>query len=262
MLYLVQPTYVKIVKNWLKFTFNNLFLCALILLIALNTIGVLTNDALIMKTATPLFIPVFLIFFYIKYNTLGIAFFSFLLFSFLGDVSSMFFSDEALIEASSILYIISYVYLLIMIAPKFKFWEVNAIVGTYLLVVFSISLYFLYILYSILQTIVPNPTEVLLFGAKCLVLIFLGFVAFAVYLNTQTKQSALFLTAVIFFGLSVILNYITLYYLYNWSFELIQRLLYALALFVMFKYIMILNFTKKPKKVLLNKNYTTDTVLS
>lgn len=249
-------------KNWFKLTFNNVFLCALILLIALNTFGVLTNDALIMKTAMPLFIPVFLIFFYIKYNTLGIAFISFLLFSFLGDSSLMFFNEEALIQASSILYLISYVYLLIMIAPSFKLLEVNVLIGSYLLVVFSISLYFLYVLYEILQTVVPNQSEVLMFGITCLVLIILGFISFAVYLNTQTRQSALFLTAVIFFGLSVILRYINLYYLYNWSFELLYRLLYALALFVMFKYIITLNITKKTKKVLLNKNYVTDTVLS
>ncbi|MFD0988996.1 hypothetical protein ACFQ1R_02700 [Mariniflexile jejuense] len=251
-------------NNWLNFTFKKIFLFALILLIAINSVGVASEDALIMKTAMPLFIPVFLIFFLVKYNKLGVAFILFLLFSFLGDIASMFFSEEILLEATSILYIISYLYLLIMVLPKFKFLEVNAIVGTYLLLVFSITIYFLYLIYSVLQTIIPNHTEVLLFGLKSAVLIVLGFISFAVYLNTQTKQSVLFLTAIIFFGLSVIMNYINLYYLYNWSFELLQRVLYALALYVMFIYIMNSNFIKKPKQIKIkeSEHYASDTVLS
>lgn len=254
----------KIVNNWLNFTFNKVFFCALILLIAINSVGVATEDALIMKTAMPLFIPVFLIFFLIKYNKLGIAFISFLLFSFLGDTASMFIPEAIIMETTSTLYILSYLYLLIMVIPKFKFLEVNAIVGTYLLLVFSITMYFLYVIYGVLQTIIPNPTEVLLFGIKSVALIVLGFISFAVYLNTQTKQSVIFLTAVIFFGLSVIMNYINLYYLYNWSFELLQRVLYALALYVMFIYIMNSNFIKKPKqiKVKESEHYASDTVLS
>ncbi len=45
------------------------------------------------------------------------------------------------------------------------------------------------------------------------------------------------------------MNYINLYYLYNWSFELLQRVRYALALYVMFIYIMNSNFIKKPKQI-------------
>ncbi|WP_308992121.1 hypothetical protein QLS71_019150 [Mariniflexile litorale] len=248
-------------NNWLKFTFNKVFLCALIILIIINIIGAVTEDALILKTAIPLCIPVFLIFFFIKYNTLGLTFVSFLMFSFLGDIAYVFFPEEVLIEASSILYIISYMYLLMM-CPKFKILEFNTLIGVYLIVVFSIALYFLYIVHSILQTFVPNPKEVLLFGVKSLMLIILGFSSFAVYLNTQTRQSVLFLTAIIFFGLSVMLNYINLYFLYNWSFELLQNIFYTVALYLMFRYIINLNFTKKKSKQLHLENYSSDAVLS
>jgi hypothetical protein len=257
-----QPTYVNIVNNWFKLTYNKVFSLALLLLMVINVIGSLTDNALIMKTAMPLFIPVYLIFYFIQFNSLRIVFIAFLLFSFLGDTSSMFFSDESLIQASSILYLLSYLYLIIMAAPKFKITEVDKLIGAYLFVVFIITLYFLYIIYSIMQTVIANQTEVLLFGVKSLALIILTFVSFGVYLNTQTKQSVLFLTAVVFFCLSVILNYINLYYLYNWSFVLLQRILYAIALYVIFKYIMAQPAKRKLKAIQLKESYSSDNVLA
>ena len=250
-------------KTWFKLTFNSVFFGALILLIAINVIGFVIKDALIMQTAMPLFIPVFLIFFFVKYKSLGIAFIAFLVFSFLGDMSSMFLAQETLIQTSSILYILSFLYLIIIAIPKFKLHHLDKIIGVYLIVVFMISLYFLYTIYVLMKAIIPNQTEVLLFGIKSLTLIILGFLAFAVYLNTQTKQSVLFLTAVVFFSLSAILNYINLYYLYNWSFELLQRVLYAIGLYVIFKYIIIKNVYKTTRStILIDESYSSDNILA
>jgi len=254
---------VNIVKTWFKLTFNKVFLGALLLLITVNVIGAVTKDALIMQTLMPLFVPVFLIFFFVKHKSLGIAFIAFLMFSFLGDTSFLFFSGDTLIQASSILYLLSYLFLLIMVLPKFKLFEVDKLIGVYLFAVFLIALYFLYIIYGILQVLIINPNELLLFGIKNLTLILLTFISFGVFLNTQSKQSALFLTAVVFFGLSVMMNYVTLYYLYDWRFVLLQRILYAIALYVMFKYVMVRHIIKKkPKTIQLNEQYPSDTVLS
>lgn len=252
-----------IVKNWFKITFSKVFVCALVLLIAVNVVGAITEDAFIMKTVKPFFIPVFLIFFFFKYRYLGIAFISFLLFSFLGDISSMFFSEDVLIKTSSVLYVLSYLYLLMMVAPKFKLLEAKALIGTYLLGVFLIAVYFLYVAHGVLSVVVSNKNEVLLFVIKNFTFIILTFVSFGVYLNTQTKQSALFLTAVVFFGLSVMLNYVTLYYLDSWGLELLDRVLYATALYVMFIYIMNKEvLVTKPKEIQLKDRYPSDTVLS
>ncbi|WP_445735519.1 hypothetical protein [Mariniflexile sp.] len=252
-----------IVKTWFKLSFNSVFLGAFILLIAINIIGFVKQDALIMQTAMPLFIPVLLIFFFVKYRSLGIMFVSFLVFSFLGDISSMFLAEDSLIQTSSILYLLSFLYLILMVVPKFKFHHLDKIIGIYLLVVLSINLYFLYTLYIVMKAVIPNPTEVLLFGIKSLTLIVLGFLAFAVYLNTQTKQSVLFLTAVLFFSLSAMLNYIGMYYFYNWSFDLLQRILYAIGLYVMFKYIIVQNANKQPRQpVLINESYSSENLLA
>ncbi|MFD2292751.1 hypothetical protein ACFSKN_17815 [Mariniflexile gromovii] len=119
------------------------------------------------------------------------------------------------------------------------------------------------IIYGILSEVVSNRTEVMLYGIKSIFLIVLMLVSLGVYLNTQTKQSTLFLTAVLFIGLSVTLNYLKLYYLNDWSLELLHRVLYALGLYIMFKYIMNTGIkVKKPKPLLLKESYRTDTVLS
>ncbi len=260
---MIQPTYVNIVKTWFKLTFKKVFLGALILLIGLNALGYFMQDALMVQTIGPLCVPVFLIFYFVKYKALGFAFISFLVFTFFGDVSFLFFSDDTLVQASSVLYLLSYLFLLIMVLPHFKLFEVDKWVGTYLLVVFFIALYFLYVFYGILQAMSLNPAEVLLFGVRNLMLIVLAFISFGVFLNTQSKQSALFLTAVIFFGLAVVIRYINLYYLFDWRFELLQRVMYAIALFVMFKYVMVRRpIKKKPKAIQLNERYPSDTVLS
>lgn len=249
-------------NNWFKLTFNLVFLGALLLLISVNVFGYATQNMLLMKTVMPLFIPVFLIFYFVKYNTLRIVFITFLLFSFLGDTSAMFFSDDSIIQTSSILYLLSYLYLIIMAAPKFKIREVDKLIGAYLLVVFVITLYFFYVIYSVMQTVILNPTELLLFGIKSLTLILVTFLSFAVFLNTQTRQSVLFLTAIIFIDFSVIMNYINIYYLYDSSFELLQRVLYAVGIYVLFKYNMIAYLNKKPKPIPLNESYSSDNLLA
>lgn len=249
-------------NNWFKLTFNKVFFGALLLLITINVLGFLTEDALILKTVMPLAIPVFLIFYFVKYKTLRITFISFLLFSLLGDTASLFFTQDSLIQTSSILYILSYLFLIIIVIPHFKITEVAKLIGAYLFVVFLITIYFLYVIYSVLQIVVLNEPEVQLFGIKSLTLIILAFISFGVYLNRQSKESALFLTAVIFLGLSVVMNYINLYYLYNWSFELLARVLYAIGLFVIFKYFKMVYVVKKPKPIQIKESYSSDNILA
>lgn len=202
-----------------------------------------------MKSSIALFIPVFLVFFFVKNNYLGFAFASFLVCSFLGDISYYFFPTESVLKISNLLYILSYSQLLIIVLPKFKIFKLDKLIGIYLLVVFSISLYFLFIIYEILKMIIPEENEVLLIGVKSLTLIILAFVSFAVYLNTQTKQSILFLIVTICFAFSVIINYINYYYLYDWSFVMLNRAAYILGLYFLFKYFSIENKIRKPKVV-------------
>ena len=247
-------------KNWFNLTFNKVFFGALLVLLAISFFVTFTGDSLLLKSTMALFIPVFLIFYLVKYKSLGVVFISFLLFSFLGDISLTFFSNDIFVKVSSILYFLSYLYLIAMVMPKFKLLEVDKLIGIYLLGVFIINIFFLYTLYSILKVIIPDHTEVLLFGLKCLALIILAFISFGVYLNTQTKPSILFLVAVIFITFSTILNYVNLYYLYHWSFEMLYRVLYGIGLYFIFRYII----DNKYKKTIygVKETFSSDNILA
>lgn len=134
--------------------------------------------------------------------------------------------------------------MIIIALSKFNVFEVNKVIGIYLVVVFSINLYFLFTIFEILKVVIDG-SQIIIKGANSLSLMILSFVAFAVYLNTQTKQSISFLVASIYFAFSVILNYVNQYYLYDWRFVMLNRAIYALALYQIFKYAIIENKSRK-----------------
>ncbi len=244
-------------KNWISFDFNKVFFCALLLLITINVIVPYSEDALLLQSTKALFIPIFLIFFFMKNKFLGIPFISFFLFSFLGDISVTFFESDMFIKASTVLYFLSYMCLLGVIISKFNFFKVDKVVGVYLLLIFLINGYFLYTLYGLLKAVVPDSVEVLLFGIKSVTLILLTFFAFGKYLNKDTKPSILFLLAVLCLVFSTVLNYVSMYYIYNWSFVMLERVIYAIGLYLFFNYIM-----EENKNQMIQKTFTSDAVFA
>lgn len=253
-------------KNWIKITFDKVFFCALLVLLVLSVFTAFSEDNLLLYSPLPLFIPVLLIVFLIKHQYLSIPIILFLLFSFLGDVSSTFFVNETVmidlmsIELSSIFYAISYLNLIIAALLKFKIFEVDRLIGVYLVVVFSINLYFLYTIFGILKVFI-DVSDITMFGVNSLSLMILGFISFGVYLNTQTKPSISFLIAVICFVFSVILNYINQYYLYDWSFVMLNRAIYALGLYQIFKYVIKENENRRPVNSEEIERFSSDNVL-
>jgi hypothetical protein len=228
-------------KSLFKFGCNKVFIGALFLLIVLNVFGAVSEDALFLQSTKPLFVLVFLIFFYIGNRALSIPFILFLLYSFLGDSASMFFSNETFIKASSIMYFLSYLCLIYFVIPKFKFEQFNKYISFYLVFVILINIYFLYTLYGVLGNIIPDKLEVSLFILKSVSLIVLLILSFSVYLISETKLSILFLIMALSFVFSDVLNYVNQYYVYHWSFLMIDRLLHAVGLFYLFNYIMAYN---------------------
>lgn len=225
-------------KDLLLLSFNKVFFGALLLLITVTILGTYSEDVLALQITKALFIPVFLIFFFIKNKALSLPVISFFIFSFLGDASLAFFENDIFIKASSAFYFLSYICLIGIAISKFKFFEVDKVVGTYLIVVFLINAYFLYTLYGILKAIVPDSLEVFLFGVKNISLILLIFLAFGKYLANDTKPSILFLMVALCLVFSTILNYVSLYYVYNWSFVMLERVIYAIGIYLLLNYVM------------------------
>ncbi len=236
-------------KRLLLFSLNKVFVGALFLLIVLNIIGTVSEDALFLQSTKPLFIPVFLIFFFINNKFNNIPFILFFLYSFLGDSSSMFFSNEIFLKASSIMYFLSYLCLLSFIIPKFKFEEFNKIIAIYLTIVLLINMFFLYVVYGVLKSIIPDSLELFLFGIKSISLIVLVIIAFGVYLNSESRQTILFLIMTLCFMFSDLLNYISQYYVYHWSFLMLDRILHILGLFYLFNFIIEYNKSYKKEEI-------------
>ncbi|MBD0823117.1 hypothetical protein [Aestuariibaculum marinum] len=223
-------------KNWIANTDDRVFVLALWLLVAVSFIAALTSNASLVTYSLLLYVPLFSVAYFFKYKSLQFSFIAYLLFSFLGDASNLFFSENMLTKASSVFYFLGFMYLLIMILPKFKVSEIRALVGSYLVGVFCIIMFFLFQIYSILNVVLNSATEVQLFAVKSLSLVVLGLISFGVYLNTQTKVSVWFLIGVGSLFVSVVLNYVNLYYFYHLGFVAVERILYASALYFLFKY--------------------------
>ncbi|MCX7547443.1 hypothetical protein OS188_05680 [Xanthomarina sp. F1114] len=135
------------------------------------------------------------------------------------------------------MHFLSYLALTIYIASKIKRIRFDKVVAAYLLIVISINSYFLYELFVVVKTQIIDTTEVNLFVAKSISLLVLAFVSFIVYLSSDTKQAILFLFTTLSFVFSDILHYISNYYIYNWSFVMLNHTLHLVGLFFLFNFV-------------------------
>jgi hypothetical protein len=225
------------VKQWIEISFNKVFFFALLLLIAINLFAVFSEDVVVLESSKPLFIPAFLIFYFIRNKFLNVLFVLFLLTSFLGDTAFSFASESTLEKCSNLMYFLSYICLIAIILYKFNFTKIDKVVGFYLLFILLINAYFLFTLYNILKTIIADSSEVLLFALKGASLIVLLFVSFAVYLTKESKLTILFLMLGLCMFFSDVLNYVNIYYISDWRFVLLDRVLHAIGLFFLFNYV-------------------------
>lgn len=203
----------------------------------MNVLATLSESGLLLQITKPLFVPVFIMYYFIKNRYLSFVFILFLVFSFIGDFSSVFSSNNSILKFSSLIYFLSYLSLIVYTISKFKRVRIDMIIALYLLIVVSINSYFIYELFSIMKSQISDPLEVSLFAAKSVSLIVLTFLSFVVYLNSDTKQSILFLLVALCFVFSDVLHYISNYYIYNWSFVMLDRVLHVVGLFFFFNYI-------------------------
>lgn len=236
-------------KSLLNVSFNKVFVGVLLLLVGINVIGAVSENALFLQSTKMLFVPSFLLFFFIKRSSIKIPFVLCLIYFFFGDSASLFFANDMFLNASNVLYFLSYLCLIIFVSQKFRIMEFNKIIAYYLIVVFLINLYFLYTTCSILRVIVPDGAEVFIFGLKSVSLIILLFISFGVYLNSESKISIVFLLMAFSFACSDLLDYVNHYYVYNWSFLMLERILHVVGLFFLFNYIVAYNKLFKKQEI-------------
>jgi hypothetical protein len=236
-------------KNFLNISFSSVFVGVLTFLVLISVYASFNENALLLQLSKVLFVPSFLVFFFIKKHSIKTPFILCLLYFFFGDSASLFFANDMFLNASNVLYFLSYLCLIIFVSQKFRIMEFNKIIAYYLIVVFLINLYFLYTTCSILKVIVPDGTEVFIFGLKSVSLIILLFISFGVYLNSESKMSIVFLLMAFSFACSDLLDYVNHYYVYNWSFLMLERILHVVGLFFLFNYIVAYNKLFKKQEI-------------
>ena len=245
-----QPTYESTnVNNWLKISYNRIFLCVLFLLVIMNVLATISENETLLQLSKPLFIPVFLMYYLLKNKFIRSIFVVCLFFSFLGDFTSVNLSNTLWIKLSSLFYCLSYLCLVYAAISRLKRLKFDAVIGACLVIVFLINAYLMYGLFSILKTQIPDTLEMALFSIKSVALLILVFVALMAYLNTDSKESILFLVTALCFVFADVLYYISNYYLYDWSFAMLDRLLHVFGLFFLFNYIIDRNRKRKKQMV-------------
>lgn len=202
-----------------------------------NSFAVFLEDQSFVQYVNGLSVPVFVAFSLLKYRLDNISFFFFCLFFFLSDSSSLFFHQVNLVYATSIFYLAACIHLLILVIPKLNLMHIDKSIKAYLLLMFFISILFLSLIYSAIEQVFVNGVEAMLFVAKYFALTILGLASFGMYLLTQNKKSIYFLTAVICFEFSVICNNLNIYFISEWRFSLLDRLLHIIGLYFIFKFI-------------------------
>lgn len=223
-------------KNWYFRNFNNVFFgLFLTIIISIGFDYFSTSESLI-RFVLPTIVPLFSILYFIKYKFLNIPFIFFLLFSFLGNALRLVNLKTEDFYILNIMSLVALVSVVCIAAQKFKIKEVHKLVGIYLLTVFTISLFFVYEVIDIFRYFILEDTDFYLFVLNSLGLLVLTFMSFGYYLNTQTKSAILFLTAAICFGFASLIDYFVIYFAYNWNFIFLHKLLYAVGLYQMFKF--------------------------
>ncbi|WP_338730878.1 hypothetical protein [Mangrovimonas cancribranchiae] len=234
--------------NWLKSSYNTFSLCVIVTILLLNVFALLNSNDTILRFFKPLLIPAFLMYLFIKNNYVNKALIIFFVFSFLGDSISALYNGSQAIKYANLSYFISYLSLMVLVLSKLKSIKLDKIIGVYLFVVFFINSYFLYELFLILKANITDIAEVNLFVLKSVSLTILSLVSFVVYLTKDTKQSIIFLVMALCFVFSDVLFYITNYYIYNWSFAVLERVLHVFGIFFLFGYVVSENRIKVKQK--------------
>jgi len=127
--------------------------------------------------------------------------------------------------------------LLSMAIKNLKTFNFKSGLGFCLLLVFLINVSFIVVLFNALKFNMTGPLEVVFFVIKFILLLVMAFVSFASYIEEGRKESLLFLFIAFCFLFSQAMYYLNTYYLPEFSFSFMAKILNIIGLFFIFQYI-------------------------
>ncbi|MEZ4802885.1 MAG: hypothetical protein R2797_08925 [Gelidibacter sp.] len=211
-----------------------MFLLALFLS---NGIAAYLGYAIIPNITKVISIIVLLTLYYTRLNHMATVFLTIFIFTFLGDVFSVFNFGELANKLSITFYLGGYSLLIFVLLGKLKRIKYEGLVSLYLVLVLLLNSYFLYMLYGALKDNFTDNVNLVLYICHGITLIAMTFFAFAVYLSKESTQSIIFLIMVFCMVFSDVLNYICNLYVYYWVFDFFSDMLHLTSLCLFYTYV-------------------------
>jgi hypothetical protein len=218
-------------------TLNRVLVFLMVAALLTNGVATYFENTLIPNTTKFISIIVLLTLYYMVKNRMSNVFLTIFLFSFLGDVFDVFNLGELSGKLSLTFYLGSYSLLIFVLLGKLKRIKFEGLVSVYLILVLLLNSYFLYVLYGAIKESFSDNANLMLSICHGITLIAMTFLAFAVYLSQETKQSIIFLLMVCCFVFSDVLTYICDLYVYFWLFEFMGNMLHLASLGLFFTYV-------------------------
>ncbi len=230
---------------------------ALILLATLIINGFATyfDYTLIPNITQVVSIVVLLSFYYLLRKQMESVFITIFLLFFLGDLFSVLNFGEMAHKLSKAFYLGSYLLLIFVLLGKLKHIRYEGVVSIYLVMVLLLNSYFLYMLFGMVKDNFSDNVNLVLYICHGVTLMAMAFLAFAVYLSNESRQSIIFLVLVFSFVFSDVLNYICNLYVYFWIFDYAANMLHLLSLALFYLYVYNHNKTINIREESYNESY-------
>ncbi len=224
-------------KNALTLKPNFILVATLAVVILCSGIATYFGSVLVPQTVKLITITILLTFYFCQLNKMANIFLTTFIIFFIADAFSVFSFGEVMVKASKGLYITGYILLVFVLLGKLKKIKFHGFTSLYLIFVVLLNAYFLYVLYGAAKDNFVDQTNMILYILHGVTLIALMYFAFAVYLSKETGQSITYLLMVFCFVFSDVLHFINTLYIYYWLFEVFERTLHILSLYLLFKYV-------------------------
>lgn len=212
-----------------------LFLFATILIA--NGFATYFDHAIIPNITKVISVMVILTVYYTHLSRMANVFLTIFLLQFLGDAFSVFNFGALSYKLAIAFYLGSYLLLVFVLLGKLKRIKFEGLISIYLVLILLLNSYFLFMLYEVLRDNFTDSVYMVLSICHGITLIAMAFLAFAVYLSKESKQSIIFLVMVCCFAFSDVLNYICQLYVYYWMFDFIGNMLHVISMGLFFVYV-------------------------
>lgn len=216
---------------------NLITFAILALVVILNFVSSFYGSAIWSKSLAIAVVPILLLFYFHKEKLMTNIFFVIFILSFLGIVFKTFDGFEFCSKLSESFFIGAYGLILFVMLGKLKAVKFEGLVSWYLLTVFLVNTYLMYMMFNSVKDNFQDTVILTLTVSKGVMLLGMGFLAFAIYLSRESGQSILFLTVVCCLVFSDVLGFITTMYVDFWFFAALGNILQALAFFLFCIYV-------------------------